>query len=54
MAYIWNSESGVIEHRLGGHKGVVNDVKFGPKSKISMYPFVSASSDKTLFLGYIN
>lgn len=54
MAYVWDFHSGNIEHRLGGHKGVVNDVKFGPKMKNDKYAFVSASSDKTMFLGYID
>ena len=28
MGYVWSTESGKVEHRLGGHKGSVNDVKF--------------------------
>jgi len=48
--YVWGTASGQIMYLLPGHKASVNDVDFHPTEPI----IVSASSDKTLFLGEFN
>ncbi|KAF4525591.1 hypothetical protein B566_EDAN015529 [Ephemera danica] len=45
--YVWDTTSRRILYKLPGHNGSVNDIDFHPKEPI----IVSASSDKTLFLG---
>jgi len=30
LAYVWNSITGQLVCRLGGHQGSVNDIKFSP------------------------
>lgn len=47
--YIWDTTSRRILYKLPGHNGSVNDVDFSSKEPI----IVSASSDKTLYLGEI-
>lgn len=44
---VWNAVSRRIEHKLGGHRGSVNDVAFAPLEPI----IASASSDGTVILG---
>ncbi|KAF1985692.1 WD40 repeat-like protein [Aulographum hederae CBS 113979] len=44
---IWNVASKKITHKLPGHKGAVNDVRFSPTEPI----IVSGSSDSTILLG---
>eukprot|EP00039_Didymoeca_costata_P025431 m.13292 g.13292 ORF g.13292 m.13292 type:complete len:338 (-) comp4829_c0_seq2:2345-3358(-) len=48
--YIWNVDKGNILYRLPGHTGTVNEVAFHPNEPI----VVSASSDKSLYLGELN
>lgn len=45
MGYVWNVQNTKLEHRLGGHKGCVNDVKFLLEDRIA-----TASSDKTILI----
>ena len=47
FAYVWETETGRMVQRLGGHHGSVNEVDFHPTRNI----LASASSDKTIFLG---
>ena len=46
---IWDVESGILKHRLGGHTGSVNETGLHPSGAI----IASASSDKTIWLGEI-
>ena len=46
---IWEAETGILKHRLGGHTGSVNATALHPKSSI----IASASSDRTCWLGEI-
>ncbi|VCU41139.1 Bgt-1811, partial [Blumeria graminis f. sp. tritici] len=45
---IWNSETGKMQYKLPGHKGVVNCAEISPTSEPII---VSGSSDRTLILG---
>ncbi|KAL5457890.1 hypothetical protein PMIN06_003611 [Paraphaeosphaeria minitans] len=45
---IWDASTGKLLHKLPGHKGAVNDVRFHPRDEPLL---VSASSDRTLLLG---
>ncbi|XP_061389749.1 U5 small nuclear ribonucleoprotein 40 kDa protein [Musca vetustissima] len=47
--YVWDTTSRRILYKLPGHNGSVNDVDFSSKEPL----IVSASSDKTLYLGEI-
>ena len=42
---VWEVNSGQIKHRLGGHKGSVNETSLSGKY------IASASSDKTVIIG---
>lgn len=44
---IWDSQSGVMKHRLPGHKGAVTDVRFSPDGSM----LLSASVDRSMLLG---
>ena len=46
---IWEVESGVLKHRLGGHTGSVNETAMHPSGTL----IASASSDRKLWLGEI-
>lgn len=46
---IWEVETGILKHRLGGHTGSVNETAIHPSGTI----IASASSDKTSWLGEI-
>ena len=46
---IWETESGQLKHRLGGHTGSVNATALHPNAQI----VASASSDRTCWLGEI-
>lgn len=46
---IWEVETGLLKHRLGGHTGSVNETAMHPSGTI----IASASSDRTLWLGEI-
>ncbi|KAL5381579.1 hypothetical protein DPSP01_007030 [Paraphaeosphaeria sporulosa] len=45
---IWDAGTGKLLHKLPGHKGAVNDVRFHPRDEPLL---VSASSDRTLLVG---
>ncbi|KAL6708845.1 hypothetical protein ACN47E_002252 [Coniothyrium glycines] len=45
---VWETRSGKLLHKLPGHKGAVNDVRFHPLGEPLL---VSASSDRTLMVG---
>jgi Prp8 binding protein len=47
VLYVWNTETGEIKHRLGGHHGSLNDGQVHPTKQI----VASGSSDKTILLG---
>ena len=47
FTYIWDSETGELRSKLGGHFGSVNDVSFHPLTNI----VASASTDKTVIVG---
>mmetsp|Transcript_7443 Transcript_7443/g.12578 ORF Transcript_7443/g.12578 Transcript_7443/m.12578 type:complete len:121 (+) Transcript_7443:844-1206(+) len=56
LVYIWDSVSGQLVSRLGGHKGSVNDVKVVRAGREkehgeSGYLVASASSDKSVIIG---
>ena len=53
LVYVWDAQTTEIVHRLGGHKGQVNDVKIikDAAENSKDMKIVSASSDKTLFIG---
>lgn len=46
---VWEAGTGKMVYKLPGHKGCVNDVRFGPREGEPL--IVSASSDKSLLLG---
>ena len=46
---IWEVETSLLKHRLGGHTGSVNETAIHPSGTI----IASASSDRTLWLGEI-
>ncbi|KAF2839468.1 putative U5 snRNP complex subunit [Patellaria atrata CBS 101060] len=45
---VWQANTGKILHKLPGHRGAVNDVRFAPSEEPII---VSGSSDRTLLLG---
>ncbi|KAK3059290.1 hypothetical protein LTS18_011207, partial [Coniosporium uncinatum] len=45
---VWDAGSGKLLHKLPGHKGAVNDVRFSPREESII---VSGSSDWTVMLG---
>lgn len=45
---VWDVQSGQLKHRLGGHKGSVNEVS------INGNYVASCSSDKTVIVGELN
>ncbi|GAB7341796.1 hypothetical protein MBLNU457_g0124t1 [Dothideomycetes sp. NU457] len=47
-AVVWEVSSGKMLHKLPGHKGAVNDVRFAPNDDPLL---LSASTDRTLILG---
>lgn len=47
MVYLWDTRTGKILDRLGGHNAAVTDVAFHPNKRI----LLSASTDRTLYLG---
>ena len=47
MVNVWESDTGMMIHRLGGHHGSVNETAFHPKRNL----LASGSSDKTIYLG---
>ena len=46
---IWEVETGVLKHRLGGHTGSVNETTMHPGQNL----IASGSSDRTVWLGEI-
>ncbi|KAF2150756.1 WD40 repeat-like protein [Myriangium duriaei CBS 260.36] len=49
-AVVWEAGSGRLLHKLPGHKGAVNDVRFAPEREV----LLSASTDRTLLLGELS
>lgn len=47
MVYLWDTRTGKIHDRLGGHNAAVTDVAIHPSRRI----LLSASTDRTLYLG---
>lgn len=47
FVYIWNAETGLIERKLGGHQGTINETSFNKLSNI----IASCSSDQTVIIG---
>ncbi|PNS17370.1 Pre-mRNA-splicing factor cwf17 [Sphaceloma murrayae] len=47
-AVVWEASSGRLLHKLPGHKGAVNDVRFAPND---LPLILTASTDKNLLLG---
>ncbi|GAM87392.1 hypothetical protein ANO11243_054160 [Dothideomycetidae sp. 11243] len=50
-AIVWDASSGRMLHKLPGHKGAVNDVRFAPGGADVL---LSASTDRTLLLGELS
>ncbi|PCI31004.1 hypothetical protein COB52_00580 [Candidatus Kaiserbacteria bacterium] len=50
MVYVWDTDTGEMLHKLGGHEGSVNQTCFHPTQKDLI---ASGSSDKTVYLGYL-
>jgi len=50
QCYIWNSETGELRHRLGGHQGSVNATSLNKNGTL----VASASSDKSVILGELS
>ncbi|KAK5131821.1 hypothetical protein LTR08_000576 [Meristemomyces frigidus] len=44
---VWDSKSGLMLHKLPGHRGTVNDVRISPDGSMVL----SASTDRTMLLG---
>ncbi|GFH33416.1 U5 small nuclear ribonucleoprotein, partial [Haematococcus lacustris] len=47
MVYVWDARTCVMQYKLPGHSGSVNEVAWHPSEPI----VGSASSDRTIFLG---
>ena len=49
-AVVWDVVTGRLLHKLPGHKGAVNDVRFAPDAEL----LLTASTDRTLMLGELS